>query len=90
MLKENKKTLKQIDKYIKNNTPNTFSRQCGKSIMVLRTIQINYGLEIYKEFVRNATEHVSFERVLNLVTDVMYRSDIEEFKTEADNQMADC
>jgi hypothetical protein len=72
MLKENKKTLKQIDKYIKNHTPTVFSRGSGKSGMILNMIQINYGLEIYKDVVREATEYMSFEQVLMLVGDAIY------------------
>lgn len=74
MLKENKKTLKQIDKYIKNHTPTVFSRGCGKSRMTLGMMQINMGLEIYKEVVRDATEYMSFEQVLRLVADAIYQA----------------
>lgn len=56
MLKENKKTLKQIDKYIKQHTPTLFSRGCGKSRMALQIMQINYGLELYKDVVMSATK----------------------------------
>jgi len=72
MLKENKKTLKQIDKYIRQHTPNIFSRNCGKPGMVLRMMQINYGLWMSKYVVKNATEYISFEEILRLVIVAMY------------------
>ena len=75
MLKENNKTLKQIDKYIREHTPTVFSRGCGKSGMVLQIMQINIGLEIYKDIVKNTTEYVSFEQVLQLVIDAMYQDE---------------
>ena len=74
MLKENNKTLKQIDKYIREHTPTIFSRGCGKSGMMLQMMQINYGLELYKDVVKSATEYISFEQVLGLVTDAIYQS----------------
>lgn len=77
MLKENKKTLKQIDKYIKEHTPTVFSRSCGKSGMMLQMMQINFGLEIYKDAVKNATKYISFEQVLRLVVDAIYQADKE-------------
>lgn len=75
MLKENNKTLKQIDKYIRQHTPNIFSRGCGKSEMILKTVQINYGLWMSKDVVRNATEYISFEEVLKLVINAIYQSE---------------
>ena len=74
MLKENKETLKQIDKYIRQHTPTIFSRGCGKSGMMLNMMQINLGLEIYKDVVKNATEYISFEDILRLVVDAIYQS----------------
>jgi hypothetical protein len=73
MLKENNKTFKQIDNYIRKHTPTVFSRGCGKSGMVLNMIQINYGLELYKDVVRDATEYMSFEQVLKNVVDAIYQ-----------------
>ena len=75
MLKENKKTLKQIDKYIKQHTPTILSRGCGKSGMVLQKMQINYGLWMSKDVVKNATEYISFEEVLRLVIGAMYQAE---------------
>lgn len=77
MLKENKKTLKQIDKYIRQHTPTMFSRGYGKSGMVLQMMQINFGLEIYKDVVKSSTEYISFEQVLRLVVDVMCQANEE-------------
>lgn len=75
MLKENKETLKQIDKYIRQHTPTIFSRCCGKSGMILQMMQINYGLWTSKDVVKNATEYISFEEVLSLVFDAIYQSE---------------
>mgnify|MGYP001339319859 CR=1 FL=1 len=75
MLKENKKTLKQIDKYIRQHTPIIFSRGYGKSGMVLQMMQINFGLWMSKDVVKNATEYISFEEVLRLVIGAMYKAE---------------
>ena len=74
MLKENLKTLGQINDYIRRNTPTVFSRQYGKSGMLLKMMQINYGLELYKDVVKNANEYISFEQVLINVGDAIYNA----------------
>ena len=82
MLKENKKTLKQINKYIKNHTPTIFSKGFGKSGMILQMMQINVGLEIYKDTVKSAAEHISFEQVLKEIIDAIYQENEEVEKDE--------
>ena len=77
MLKENEKTLNQIDEYIKLHTPTIFARGSGKSGMILQMIQVNYGLELYKDLVKSATEFMSLEEVLRLVIDAIYQADKE-------------
>lgn len=38
-------------------------------------MQINFGLELYKDVVKDATEYISFEQVLQLVIDAMYQDE---------------
>ena len=75
MLKENKKTLKEIDKYIKQHTHTVLSRGCGKSGIILQMMQINFGLDIYKDVVKSSTKYISFEQALKLVINAIYQAE---------------
>ena len=68
MLKENKKTMKYIDKQIRANTPsNIMTRGFGKTNMLIAKMKLAICYNIMKEYTEKSKEIVTIDEVDEMV-----------------------